>query len=64
MKWYYSLQCLGGNAHHMSGQLLKLDAPTAMIGDTSDCDVQFDAGEFEPEFYAAIVRNDDGQSSP
>jgi len=62
MKWYYSLQCLGGNAHHMSGQLLKLDAPTAMIGDTSDCDVQFDAGEFEPECYAAIVRNDDGQS--
>lgn len=61
-RWYYSLQCRGGNDYHPSGQLLKFDAPVVMLGDAGDCDVRYDAGPYRPECYAAIVRNDDGHS--
>lgn len=61
-KWYYSLRCKGGNRYHPSNSCRNYDARQVTLGETSDCDVRYEAGEYAPEAYATIIRNDDGES--
>lgn len=59
---YFSLRCKGGNKWHSNSQKLKFPSCSATIGETADCDVRYDAGEFTPEIYASILCNSDGES--
>lgn len=61
-KCYYSLRLLGSNAYHAKGDVLKTTYPVLHIGETADCAIRYEAGPYEPECYATIVANDDGQS--
>lgn len=61
-KNYYSLLFHGSNAFHQQGDLLKTTNKVLHLGETADCGVRFDSGEFEPERYASIVENEDGKS--
>jgi len=61
-KWYISLKCKGANAYHHDGQRLNLTEKTVNIGESADCDVRYENGDFRPEYYATIVRNEDGRS--
>ena len=61
-KWYISLTCKGANAFHPDGQRLKLIERTVNIGESADCDVRYENGDFTPEYYASILRNEDGKS--
>ena len=60
-KWYYSLRCKG-NRFHPSDSCRNYDARQVNLGETPDCDVRYEAGEYDPEAYATIIRNDDGES--
>lgn len=62
MEKYFSLKCKGGNAYHASGWVLRRGGRTVSIGETADCDIRYEAGDYEAECYAVIVRNDDGRS--
>ena len=62
MKHYISLKFKGGNAYHQSGMRLKLTERTINIGETADCDVRYETDCEQPEYYASIIRNDDGKS--
>ena len=61
-KWYISLTCKGANAFHPDGQRLNLIERTVNIGESADCDVRYENGDFTPEYYASILRNEDGKS--
>lgn len=61
-KYYYSLRFLGSNRFHVKGDLLKTTNKVLNIGETADCGVRFEPGEYEPERYASIVENEDGKS--
>ena len=61
-KWYISLTCKGSNVFHSEGQRLKLTERTVNIGESADCDVRYENSDFSPEYYASILRNDDGKS--
>ena len=61
-KHYFSLRCKGDNSYHRDKELLKFTDRIVNIGETPDCDVRFESGSFQPEYYASIVRNDDGKS--
>lgn len=61
-KHYCSLQIKGGNAFHENGKRLKLMERIINIGETADCDVRFEADYMPLEYYAAIIRNEDGES--
>lgn len=61
-KHYISLKFKGGNAFHQSGKLLKLTERTINIGETADCDVRYETDCLQPEYYASIIRNEDGKS--
>ena len=61
-KHYISLRFKGGNAFHRSGERLKLTERIINIGETADCDVRYENDCQEPEYYASIIRNDDGKS--
>lgn len=61
-KCYFSLKFKGGNAWHHDGKRLKLTERIVTIGETADCDVRYDSGNWQPTYYATIVRNDDGKS--
>ena len=62
LKHYISLKFKGGNAYHQSGMRLKLTERTINIGETADCDVRYETDCEQPEYYASIIRNDDGKS--
>lgn len=62
LKHYISLKFKGGNAYHQSGMRLKLTERTINIGETADCDVRYETDCERPEYYASIIRNDDGKS--
>ena len=47
-KWYISLKCKGSNAFHPEGQCLRLIERTVNIGESADCDVRYENGEFKP----------------
>lgn len=57
---YFTLLCKGGNSHHASGQRTSWTDATVNIGETADCDVRYDSGDYEPCRYATIRRTDDG----
>lgn len=59
---YFSLKIKGGNAYHENGKRLKLTERLVNIGETADCDVRFEADSTPLEYYATIVRNEDGES--
>lgn len=61
-KNYFSLRLLGSNAFHADGDVLKTTNKVLHIGETADCGIRFDAGEYHPERYASIVENEDGRS--
>ena len=59
---HLALRCKGSNAFHQNGQTIERRERIVNIGETPDCDVRYEAHEWEPEYYASIVRNDDGHS--
>jgi V8-like Glu-specific endopeptidase len=61
-KHYISLKFKGGNAYHHSGKRLKLTERTINMGETADCDVRYETDYQQPEYYASIIRNEDGKS--
>ena len=61
-KHYVSLTFKGGNAYHEAGKTIKLTDRLINIGETADCDVRYENDGLKPEYYATIVRNDDGES--
>lgn len=61
-KNYYSLRLLGSNAFHAKGDVLKTTNKVLNIGETSDCEIRYEANQYEPERYATIVENQDGKS--
>ncbi len=61
-KHYISLKFKGGNAYHQSGKRLKLTERTINIGESADCDVRYETDCLQPEYYASIIRNEDGKS--
>ena len=61
-KNYYSLRLLGSNAFHAKGDVLKTTNKVLNIGETSDCEIRYEANQYEPERYATIVENEDGKS--
>jgi V8-like Glu-specific endopeptidase len=61
-KHYISLKFKGGNAYHQRGRRLKLPERIVNIGETADCDVRYETDCPQPEYYASIIRNDDGKS--
>jgi V8-like Glu-specific endopeptidase len=61
-KHYISLKFKGGNAYHQNGKRLKLTERTINIGETADCDVRYETDCLQPEYYASIIRNEDGKS--
>lgn len=61
-KHYFSLRFKGGNAYHQNGKQIKLSERIVNIGETADCDVRFESDGLLPEYYASIIRNEDGQS--
>lgn len=61
-KHYVSLTTKGSNSYHESGNVFKLGDRIINIGETADCDIRYDNDGLSPEYYATIVKNDDGQS--
>lgn len=61
-KNYYSLKISGSNAFHAKDDVLKTTNKVLHIGETADCGIRFESGEYEPERYASIVENEDGKS--
>ena len=61
-KYYISLKLKGDNAYHKRGQCLKLTEKIVNIGETPDCDVRYETDCLQPEYYASIIKNEDGRS--
>lgn len=61
-KHYISLTFKGSNAWHHHGKRQKLTERIVNIGETADCDVRYEAGDWQPEYYATIIQNEDGKS--
>ena len=59
---YYSLRISESNAFHAKDDILKTTNKVLHIGETADCGIRFESGEYEPERYASIVENEDGKS--
>lgn len=61
-KHYISLTIKGGNYYHKSGETLNFTERLVNIGETADCDVRYEAGELQPDYFATIIQNEDGKS--
>lgn len=61
-KHYISLTFKGGNVWHQDGKQLKLTERIVNIGETADCDIHYESDGIQPEYYASIIRNEDGKS--
>ena len=61
-KHYISLRFKGGNAYNHNGKRLKLTERIVNIGETADCDVRYESEGLQPEYYASIIQNEDGNS--
>lgn len=58
---YYSIRFLEGNAFHSKNDVLNTSDKTLNIGEYADCPIRYEASdEFEPEYYATIIKNEDG----
>lgn len=62
MKHYISLKLKGENAYHKNRTHIKSTEPIINIGETVDCDVRYDSHGLQPEYYASIIKNEDGRS--
>ena len=60
-KHYISLTFKGSNAWHHHGKRQKLTERIVNIGETADCDVRYEAGDWQPEYYATIIKNEDSE---
>ncbi|MBR0181869.1 MAG: hypothetical protein IJQ05_01155 [Bacteroidaceae bacterium] len=61
-KHYFSFRFKGGNAFHQNGSRIKSVERIVNIGETADCDVRYDSNGFRPEYYASIIKNEDGNT--
>lgn len=61
-KHYISLTIKGENAWHKNGERIIQTTKSANIGETCDCVIRYELGEFLPEKYATILQNEDGKS--
>ena len=65
-KQYYSLRMIGHSPYYSDGDLLKTSDKVLYIGETVDCDVRYpqdnESLKESSRYYAAIIRNDDGDS--
>lgn len=61
-KNYYSLRFLGTNAYHTKGYILKTTNKVLNIGESPDCEIRYETGQYEPELYASIIANEDERS--
>lgn len=61
-KYYISIKPKGGNAYHRHGDRIKSTERIVNIGELADCDVRYESGHLEPEYYASIIQNEDGKS--
>lgn len=63
-EYYYSLTLRGNAGHYASGDEFRGAGEPLLIGEAPDCNIRFNRPNpnFAPEYYAAIVRNDDGRS--
>ena len=61
-KHYISLKFNGGNAFHQNGKRIKLTERIVNIGETADCDVRYETDSQDKDYYASIIRNEDGKS--
>ena len=61
-KDYISFRFKGGNVFHQNGNCIKLAERIVNIGETADCDVRYEANGFRPEYYASIIKNEDGKT--
>jgi len=59
---YISLKVKGGNTYHKNGKQLKLTERIVNIGETVDCDVRYETDFLQPEYYASIIKNEDGKN--
>jgi hypothetical protein len=59
---YISLTVKGGNVYHQKGESLKLTERIVNIGETADCDIRYKTNYQQPEYYASIIKNEDGKS--
>ena len=50
-KTYYSLRLLGSNAFHSKDDVLKTTNQVLNIGETADCEIRYEQGQYEPERY-------------
>ena len=58
---YYTIRFLEGNAYHSKDDVLTTSDDILHIGETADCPIRYDAEGFEPEYYATIIKNEDGE---
>ena len=61
-KHYISLKFKGENVFHQNGKLIKLTERIVNIGETADCDILYESNDFQPEYYASIIQNEDSKS--
>lgn len=63
-EYYFSLTLRGNAGHYASGDEFRGAGEPLLIGEAPDCNVRFERPNpnFAPEYYAAIVRNEDGRS--
>lgn len=57
---YIILRANGGNAFHRRGDEVRRKGRVVCIGEHPDCDVRYESRGLEPEYYAAIIREQDG----
>ena len=60
-RWYYTIRFLEGNAYHSKDDVLTTSEDILHIGETADCPIRYDAEDYEPEYYATIIKNEDGE---
>ena len=61
-KHYFSLKIKGGNAFYDNGKRLRFTERIVNIGETADSDVRLETDSLPLEYYASIIKNEDGES--
>lgn len=59
---YFTLTPRGGNAFHREGEALDFSDRIVNIGETPDCNIRYEGTETSEDYYASIIRNNDGES--
>ena len=59
---YYSIRFIEGNSFHSKNDVLNTSDKVLNIGEYADCPIRYKAsGGYEPEYYATIIKNEDGE---